>query len=625
MATTTLTTKLQNIPNRPGVYLFQNNRGKIIYIGKAKNLRNRVRSYFQKGRATEGPKLDALTSKIADLEWIVTDSEVEALILEANLVKENHPRYNVNLKDDKSFPYIRVTREEFPRIFPTRKIIRDGSRYFGPYTDVHAMRDLFKTVRKIFPIRSCNYRLDDLTVAEQKVKLCLDYHIQRCLGPCEGLIGKEEYAQIVAQIVAFIEGKDAQVLAELDTAMRAAASQQQFEKAARIRDQIKAIEIFSAKQKVVSADELDRDIIGIACEDEDACGLIFKVRNGKITGRYHFYLTRYLNQTEPEILHSFLQQYYIKVDFIPAEVFLQYELENAADFEEWLSQKAGSRVKVLMPKIGEKAKLVRLAVNNAKLLLNELQLQRQKENANKVAGAVLALQQALSLAQPPKLIEAFDISNISGTDAVAAMVTFRNGQANKSNYRRFKIKTVAGSDDFAMMKEVVKRRYRRLLAEKKNLPDLILVDGGKGQLSSALTALNELGLNQQPVIALAKRLDEVFVPGISDPQNIPKHSSALKLLQQIRDESHRFAVTYHRTLRSKRQVLSELEQIVGLGAQRRKLLLEYFGSVRQIRTASLADLKAVKRLPPAIAEAVYQHFHGKEQNSVTTESSPLVE
>jgi len=609
MLNPTLTTKLENIPTSPGVYLFKNKLGKILYIGKAKMLRNRIRSYFHEGRDFD-PKLYALISKIEDFEWIATDSEVEALILEANLVKENRPRYNINLKDDKSFPYIRVTNEDFPRVFPTRKIIQDGSRYFGPYTDAHTMRGLLKAVRKIFPIRSCNYKLNDKIIAEKKVKLCLDYHIFRCPGPCEAFISKDEYTtQIVKQTIAFIEGKDKGVITQLKEVMQKAAESEQYEKAARLRDQISAVEMFRSKQKVVSSDELDRDVIGVSCEDENSCGVIFKIRDGKIVGRYHFYLTRKLNQSENQVLQSFLQQYYIKVDFIPEEIFIQQSLEDLPDFENWLSQKRGRKIRVIVPQKGEKAKLVRLAENNAKLLLEELKLQKLKQKEEKIAGAVIALQESLHLPKPPKRIEAFDISNIAGTDPVASMVSFYNAKPNKSNYRRFKIKEEHGIDDFAMMKEVVTRRYRRLIDEKSDLPDLVLVDGGKGQLSSAVSALKELGLKNQPIIALAKRLDEVFVPGISGVQNIPKHSAGLKLLQQIRDESHRFAITYHRKLRGIRQVLSELDEIPGIGEKRRKLLLQEFGSIKGLKNASLEGLSGIQGIPQSLAESIYQYFH----------------
>ncbi len=606
--------KLESLPTNPGVYFFQNPPGKVLYVGKAKNLRHRVRSYFQQGRV-EGPKLAALVRQISDLEWIITDSESEAFILEANLVKEYRPRYNVNLKDDKSFPYIRVTHEEFPRIFPTRKIVRDGSKYFGPYTDVHSMRGLLKAIRKIFPIRSCNYRLDEETVRLRKVKLCLDYHIHRCLGPCEGLISEDDYRKIVRQTVSFVEGKDAQVVAQLKEDMHKASQGQQFEKAARIRDRIKAIGVFRARQKVVSNDDIDRDVIGISCEEPTACGVVFKVREGKIIGKNHFFLTRNMDHPEEEVQRAFLQQYYVKVDFIPREIFVPYEVENSSHYENWLSQKRQGRVSLVTPKKGEKAKLVRLAVRNARLLMDERKLQKMKEREENLAKPVIALQKVLSLAAPPIRIEAFDISNISGSDPVASMVCFTNGSPSKSDYRHFKIRTVSGIDDFAMINEVVFRRYKRLLDEKVALPDLILIDGGKGQLSSAVSALEELGIDDRPIISLAKKLEEVFTPEFQDPQSIPKDSPALRLLRQVRDESHRFAVTFHRKLRGKRQIKSTLDDIPGIGVQRRKLLLNHFGSTRQMESATLEEIRAVKGIPSSLAVRLHDYFVEEKESS----------
>ena len=600
--------KLIQLPESPGVYFFKDYRGKIIYVGKAKSLRHRVRSYFQSPR-NRGPKMRALISKIDDLEFIVTDSEVEALILEANMVKEYKPRYNVTLKDDKSFPYIRVTNEDFPRIFPTRKIVKDGSRYFGPYTDVHTMRDLLKTVRRIFPIRSCNYRLDPQTVMARKIKLCLDYYIHRCSGPCQGLISVDDYKKMVEQMVRFIEGKNTMVVSELRKQMEQFAQQQRFEEAARVRDQIEAIEIFRSKQKMVSTDEIDRDIVAVYHEDEDACGVVFKVREGKIIGRQHFFLQGVQEKSVAEILKSFLQQYYLKIQFLPAEIFLPFEIEDLDDFEKWLSKKHDAQVKLIVPKIGEKAKLMQMAMQNAKLLLEELNLQKMKAKEEYVPNSVKALQEALHLPNPPRRIEAFDISNLAGTHAVGSMVTFVNGRPYKSGYRHFKIKTVEGIDDFAMMKEVIGRRYRRVLQEQEQMPDLILVDGGKGQLSSALESLRKLGVENQPIAALAKRLDEVFIPGISSPQNIPHGSPGLKLLQRIRDESHRFAISYHRKLRGKEMVSSVLDEIEGIGEVRKNRLLQSFGSIEKIKQASVEELVKVGVIPKNVAEKVWKYFH----------------
>ncbi len=608
--------KLANLPTRPGVYQFKDKSGKIIYIGKAKVLRNRVRSYFQDGRV-EGAKLFSLKKRIADLETIVTDSEMEALILEMNLVKEYKPRYNVNLKDDKSFPYIRVTNEVFPRIFPTRKIIRDGSRYFGPYTDVKNMRGILKQVKRIFPIRSCNYDINDETIAKKKFKVCLDYHIQKCDGPCEGLVGAEEYGAMIDQIVNFINGRDKEVVKALTERMMKFAELQQFERAARLRDRIRLIENFQLKQKMVTDDLKDRDVISAAMEDEDACGVVFKVREGKIIGRQHFYLKGIFKDTFAEVVTSFVKQYYLKAEFVPAEIYLPEALEEQEEIESWLAEKAGGTVKFIVPQKGEKARLVSMCNKNAQLLLQELQIQKLRAK-DKPPHAVEALQRDLRLKKPPRRIEAFDISNIQGTDPVASMVCFVDGVARKSDYRKFKIRIKDSPDDFAMMNEAVARRYGASLSEKMPFPDLILIDGGKGQLGAALQALKTTKHDDIPIVALAKRLDEVFKPGDPEPQNIPRTSSGLKLLQRLRDESHRFAVTFHRSLRRKRTTASALEQIPGVGPARRKALIKFFGSVDGVKEASVDDLQLAENVNQDLAEKIWEHFHGMREDEETS-------
>ena len=599
--------KLQNVPKKPGCYLFQDKNHKVIYIGKAKNLRNRVRSYFQESRS-EGPKLMRLRSKIADFETIFTDSEIEALILEMNLIKEYKPRYNINLKDDKSYPYIRVTNERFPRIFPTRKIIKDGSRYFGPYTDVGSMKSLLQSVKRIFPIRSCNYDLTEEVVAKKKYRLCLDYHIKKCDGPCDGLVGVADYGEMVEQIVSFINGKNNEVVRQLTEKMHKLSERTLYEEAGRVRDQIKFIEEFQFKQKVVSDELTDRDIVAVAVQDADACGIVFRVRDGKILGRQHFYLNGVDGETLQTVVSSFVKQFYLKVDFVPAEVYLPVAIDETTDVEAWLTEKRGKRVKLVTPQRGQKAKLMSMAARNATLLLNELKLQKLKAK-DSVHHNVHALQRDLRLARPPRRIECFDISNIQGTDPVASMVTFVNGRPRKGDYRKFKIKIKETPDDIAMMAEAIRRRYGGTLAGKMEHPDLVLVDGGKGQLSAALSVLKELNLADQPIAALAKRLDEVFIPGTSEAQNIPKTSSGLKLLQHLRDEAHRFAVTYHRTLRKKRTIQSELDAVAGVGAARRAALIKYFGSVKSIREATVDELEMVHGITAAVANKIWEHFH----------------
>lgn len=601
--------KLDNIPRRPGIYIFKDSAGKIIYIGKAKILRHRVRSYFQESRE-EGPKFYRLVSRIRDLETIITDSEVEALILEANLIKENRPHYNINLKDDKSYPVIRVTNEPFPRIFPTRRQVRDGSRYFGPYTDVHAMRELLKTIRSIFPIRSCNYQLDQENIQRKKFKVCLDYHIKRCEGPCEGLVGQKEYNDMIENVVAFIEGRDQSLIEKLKAQMYDMSQLLRFEEAARLRDQVKKIEIFQQRQKVVDPESKDRDIIAVANADGDACAVVFKVRYGKIIGRQHFYLDNKTEEPDAVVVDAFIKQFYLVTDFIPEEILLPCHLEDMVFIQQWLGEQRNGPINIFHPEQGIDARLVQMGQKNAGLLLTELQLQRAQADEY-IHFSVQKLQQALQLPVPPRRIEAFDISNIQGADPVASMVCFINGAPHKSEYRHFKIRSKTTPDDFTMMREAVTRRYKRVLAENLDKPDLILIDGGKGQLNAALAALQEVGYTDAIVIALAKRLDEVFLPNLSDAQNLPKGSSALRLLQRVRDESHRFAVTYHRQLRQKRTIVSELEKINGIGPERRKALLQEFGSVRNIKQATIDEIAAVPGITNKQARLVWEYFHQK--------------
>ncbi len=610
--------KLDRLPKTPGCYLFKNDQQKVIYIGKAKVLRNRVRQYFQDSKRDD-LKLQVMVSKVRDLEIIETDSEVEALILESNLVKEYRPRYNIELKDDKSFPYIKVTNELFPRIYVTREKEKSGGRFFGPYTDVKNLRNTLKTLHRIFPIRSCTHEFTPEKIRDKKIKLCLDYYIHKCDGPCQGLIASEDYGRMVDQMVRFLNGKTRDLIKILSREMQEFAEAQKFEEAARLRDRIQAIEHYTDAQKVVFHDLSDKDILAVASEEDHACGVVFKVRDGKMIGRQHFYFNHVEDKTDCQVLENLITSYYMASDYVPREIYLPLEPEELPSLRDWLNQKSDGTVNFVVPKIGEKHKLVDMCERNARLLLGELKLQKLKAQEHFVPRVLLSLQRDLNLVHVPKRIECFDNSNIQGSDPVASMVVFVDGKARKSEYRKFKIKTVVGADDFASMYEVITRRYLRVLEEGMEFPNLIVVDGGKGQLSSAVAALEGLGItvskagsSGQAIVGLAKRMEEIFVPEVSDPIMIPKTSSSIKLLQQVRDEAHRFAISFHRDRREKRIMTSELDAIEGVGEKRRTLLINHFGSVRKLSEAGLAEIAEVDGISVELARRIYDYFNEQE-------------
>jgi len=614
----TIDQKLEHLPKTPGCYLFKNENGQILYVGKAKNLRSRVRQYFQDSKRDD-LKLQMMVSKIRDLEVIETDSEVEALILESNLVHLHRPRYNIELKDDKSYPYIKITEELFPRIYVTREKERSGGKFFGPYTDVKNLRQTLKTLHRIFPIRSCTHPFTQDIIQSKKVKLCLDYYIHKCDGPCQGLIESAEYQRTVEQMKRFLSGKTRDLLIQLREEMQAFAKAMQFEEAAKIRDRIRDIENYTSSQKIVFQDLSDKDITAIAAESDDACGVIFKVRDGKMIGRQHFYFSRVADKTPDEVLEKLITTYYKQVDFIPQEIYLPFEPVGFDTIKRWLAKHALENVDLVIPKIGEKQKLVEMATRNAGFLLGELKLQKLKAKQEFVPRVMLSLQRDLNLRRVPRRIECFDNSNLQGADPVASMVVFVDGKPRKSDYRKFRIRTVQGADDFASMHEVVTRRYLRVLEEGIDFPDLIVVDGGKGQLSAAIEALEGLGIKiskagseGQPLVALAKRLEEVFIPDVNDSIMIPKTSSSIKLLQQVRDEAHRFAITFHRHVRDQRTLLSELEEIDGVGEKRRNRLLSHFGSVKNLSQASVEDLLQVDGISESLAAKISRYFQGPE-------------
>lgn len=624
-----LKSKLENLPALPGVYQFKDSSGKVIYVGKAKILKNRVRQYFH-SQPSYG-KTSVMVSKINDLEIITTDNEVEALILEFNLIKELKPRYNINLKDDKSYPYIVITKEPFPRVFPTRQKRTDGSKYFGPYTDVKNMRYALKTIRGIFMLRSCSFNITKESIENKKYKLCLDYHIHKCEGPCEGLVSGEDYNEMIEEVAKLLNGKTTLLIKEMTGKMDEYSGNMQFEKAAKLRDKIDAISVYSSKQKMVDEEVIDRDIFAVETEDNDGCGMVLKIRDGKVIGKTHFYLSNVLEKEEDELIENLLLNYYSKSDFIPDEIYIQKEIENIETVKEWLEKRNTKRVTLIVPKIGEKAKLVNMVKANARLMLEELKLAKMKRLF--VAPSVESLKRDLRMKNLPRRIECFDISHIQGTDTVASMVVFQDGKPRKSEYRKYKIESVSGEtgepDDFLSMREVVFRRYRRLLEEKKPFPDLIVIDGGKGQLSSAVKVLTDIGVlkenviteNQEErsqksevrsqnfkIIGLAKKLEEVYFPGESDPYTIPKTSSGLKLLQRIRDEAHRFAVTFHKDLREKRTITTELLEIKGIGEKTAKKLLTEFGSVEGLKEKIISNYEAVEKVAGKKTTKVLKEF-----------------
>ncbi len=607
----TLDEKLSSLPTKPGVYQFRNAEGKVLYVGKASNLRSRVRQYFQRSRASDG-RIDAMVAKVRDLEVTVTTSEVEALILEANLIKQFRPRYNVLLKDDKSFPYIVVTNEPYPRVFVTRRRY-PGHKYFGPYTDVKTMRFALSAVRKAFMVRSCNFDMTPESVAAGKHKVCLDYHIRKCEGPCEGIVSQEHYARGIEGVKKVLRGKTSDVIGLFEEEMRELSEALRFEEAAVIRDRIQALSVYAEKQRVVDTKEVDRDVIAIAAKGDDACAVIFKVRDGKVIGSRHMYMSRVEGVGEDVALEQFMERLYGDEQDIPPSFLLSHPLPEGSPVSAWLEGKTGRPVEIIVPKAGDKAQLIALVRNNAQFWLDELEVQRLKRGEG-VPHAVQMLQKDLRLPQPPRRIECFDNSNIQGSDPVSSMVVFVDGKPKKSEYRKFRIRTVEGPDDFESMREVVGRRYKRISDEGSVRPDLIVIDGGKGQLSSARTILEDLGLQDIPIIGLAKRLEEVFVPGETEPVLLPKTSASLKLLQRLRDEAHRFAITYHRTVRSKRILQTELDLIDGIGKKRAKELLEVFGSVQGVKFAT--DEQLIDIVGEKVTEAIREYF-GTAENETT--------
>ncbi len=583
MTTDVLQSKLAYLPDNPGVYLFKNAQGEILYIGKAAVLGDRVRSYFQKG-ADHSPKTSLLVSQVADLETMVTRSELEALILESNLVKRHRPRFNVVLRDDKQYPYVRLPiKDDFPRLSIVRRVQKDGALYYGPYTPANALRETLKVIKHVFPLATCSIDIDG--TAE---RACIEFEIKRCMAPCTGHQSKEDYHQIVKQVRQFLEGRDHELLDDIRSRMEAAAGREEFEEAARLRDRLFKIERMLEKQRITQTSTTDQDVIGLARQGAAVDLQILFVRGGLLIGRKDFFWPQSADASDKELVQSAIQQFYNKDGQPPKEVLVPTDLEGATVIEQWLSGKRGESVRVLAPERGAKHQLVLLAEENAAAavadhLRNE-ELDRQASDE---------LKRLLRLDRPPRRIEGFDISNTMGNQSVASMVVWEEGQMKKGDYRRFKIQTVIGANDFASMKEVVARRY----GEQENLarPDLILIDGGLGQLAAAMDGLKEVGQQDLPILGLAKARGEkeerIFLAGRKNPVILTPSSPATHLLQRIRDEAHRFAITFHRKLRGRSLVASKLDQIIGIGEVRRNRLLNQFGSLDRLATASDAALR----------------------------------
>ena len=613
--------QLKTLPDEPGVYIMKNKDEEIIYIGKAVSLKNRVRQYFQSSK-NHSTKVRAMVDNIAEFEYIVTDSELEALILECNFIKKHRPKYNILLKDDKHYPYIKVTmNEDFPRVMLTRKIEKDNAKYYGPYSGAYGVRETIEIIKKLFPVRTCSKIIGRNT----KERPCLNHYIGRCVAPCQGDVNKDEYRNMMKDVCLFLSGKQEELISQLGDKMSSASLNMEYEKAADYRDKIAAIKQIKEKQKVLSSAMEDEDVIAFAKSEDKTCIQIFFIRGGKLIGREHFMLTDTEDTTIKELLTNFVKQFYSGTVFIPKEIILQEEIDEIKIIETWLTSKRGSKVYIRIPKLGDKKGLVDLVANNALITLQHFSEKMLREKQMSL-GAIEELADLLNLDEIPHRIEAFDISNIQGVDPVGSMVVFIDGKPRNSEYRRFKIKTVIGPNDYASMQEVVGRRFKHGLEEVKRLtqggdfnmskfssfPDLILIDGGEGHVNSALRILNGLNINI-PVCGMVKndkhRTRGLLYAGMQVP--IPACSESFKLITRVQDEAHRFAITYHRSLRDKNFTRSILDEINGVGKTRRKALIKHFGSVDKIKEATIDELKQVQSMNIKCVESVYDFFHAK--------------
>ena len=605
---------LKRLPDRPGVYLLKNEKGDVLYVGKAQSLRNRVRSYWQKQAAPRSSsdihRIREVIDRIADVEYTLTDSVSEALLLESNLIKRFQPRFNIRLKDDKSYPYIKVTlADDFPRIERTRKLVNDGSRYFGPYASASSVDESMNLVRRLFPFRTCTI---DITEGERALQRpCLLYHIKRCQGPCIQAITKEAYREDIQQVELFLEGRQETLVKALRKDMAIAADQTQYERAATLRDKIRAIERTMESQKMAAFARTELDLVGIARRDGQAALQLFVIRNGKMIGRDVYLVDAAREAADDEVLRSFLEQYYARATSVPREVYVPFDVPDAGVLEAFLSEKRGTLVRLHVPQRGERRELMALATRNAGETLAREQA-RWLADQGKTLAALEELAAALGLTGPPMRIECYDISTFQGAESVGSMVVFEEGKPRTGEYRRFRIRAVQGPNDFASHQEVLRRRFRLAKVGEEGsdeerrwaMPDLVIVDGGKGQVSAAKEVLDELGLHDLPLAGLAKEREELFLPGRSDPIVLPATSQALYLVQRLRDEAHRFAITYHRDLRAKRTVRSAFDDLPGVGPKRKRELLKVFGSVKRVRDAPVEQIAAVPGISRALAERI---------------------
>ncbi len=608
--------KLRALPPQPGVYLLRDRAGRVIYVGKAASLRNRVRTYFQDPLTVSSPRIRHLMTKVFDFDVVVCANEVEALVLETNLIKQHRPRYNVRMADDKAYPYIKITNEPYPKIVMTRKIVQDGARYFGPYPyhEPKLVRRTIRTIRKLFRLRSCRIEID-----RSLPRPCLDHAMGLCTAPCVAWgATQEQYAEQVRQAVAFLEGKQEAVLEALRREMQEAAERLEFERAAALRDQIRAIEAIQQRQRTSGPGLEDRDVVAVHADGDDACAQVFFVRGGRLVGQEHFFLTGALAHTTAEVLRNFLEQFYAHATAIPPEVLIPEPVEDQALIAQWLSERRGEPVRVVLPEREAERRLVEMARDNARVHLE----QERVRLVGREGAMVRALQQVLGLADPPFRIEGYDVSNFQWGEAVACLVTFEGGRPHKEGYRRFKIRSTPGPNDVAMLQEALRRRFENAREEEEALqqgsarkpkwsvlPDLILIDGGRPQLGAALEVLSAFGL-RIPVVALAKREELVYRPDAPDPLRLPPDSAALQLLQRVRDEAHRFANAYHRKLRDRRIVYSVLDEIPGIGEKRKRELIRHFGSVRRLQEASEEEVAAV--VGPKVARKVLAYLRNRE-------------